>query len=633
MSTQLHSQVIDTVVKYNKIYVPKDYYLSIGSQLIYSSIDTVVYVPIQSDFTLRKSIKSDSVFNSLAQKAQKNTWTKTLHNIILIPPSNTRIQKAESPIEYNNEIYDRIWVRKIIIARHNIFGPSFLDTGQYVYSILERFGNRFHIDTRESIIKEYLQFNVGGEINSFLMLETERILRDASFIQDAKIILKNFSINNDTADVVVLVRDTWSQGADLRIDELNRGSVEIWDNNLLGTGNTNSNFVSWNPESKPSNSLNGFFRTDNIAGSFVNLQIDYSAIGNKNNGLTLWRDFYTSSTKYAGMFKFEQFDGNVRWKSIDNPWYYTQLEYRKIDTWIGRSFQINSDNNYFFSKSNIALSIGLINDRFFKRPNILPRTSYYYHNKLMYLSSVGLSRQGFSKMNLVYSFGRTEDIPYGVLLNLTQAYEYNQFNSRNYYSARLSAGNFVRNIGYVYASIAAGSFVNNNNLEQGILNFKVNSFTNLLVLGQFKTRFFFNIEYTKGFNRYDDEFLTLRDRNGIRGFTSDSVIGDQKLRINVENVLFTPFYLANFRFVFFEFLDLGYVGKPTDWIFKNQLYTGLGVGFRIRNERLVIKTFQFRLAYYPILPYKNNNFMAQIRAESRFDQENFFIRRPEVIGY
>ena len=60
--------------------------------------------------------------------------------------------------------------------------------------------------------------------------------------------------------------------------------------------------------------------------------------------------------------------------------------------------------------------------------------------------------------------------------------------------------------------------------------------------------------------------------------------------------------VLNFQSALFSFVDLGLVGPSNESIFRQKYYAGVGVGLRIRNENLVFKTIQLRLAYYPNLP-------------------------------
>ena len=47
---------------------------------------------------------------------------------------------------------------------------------------------------------------------------------------------------------------------------------------------------------------------------------------------------------------------------------------------------------------------------------------------------------------------------------------------------------------------------------------------------------------------------------------------------------------------------VGIVGPNKESIFNQNYFAGLGVGLRIRNENLIFKTIQLRLAYYPNFP-------------------------------
>ena len=61
-----------------------------------------------------------------------------------------------------------------------------------------------------------------------------------------------------------------------------------------------------------------------------------------------------------------------------------------------------------------------------------------------------------------------------------------------------------------------------------------------------------------------------------------------------EIVLFSPYHPLGFRIAFFGFADFGLIGYSPN-IFKNEFYTSLGIGVRLRNERLVFNTIQIRL--------------------------------------
>ena len=50
------------------------------------------------------------------------------------------------------------------------------------------------------------------------------------------------------------------------------------------------------------------------------------------------------------------------------------------------------------------------------------------------------------------------------------------------------------------------------NTEQGILSFRTNFISNLSYLGRYRIRNFINVDYTRGFDRYSDEYLVFNPR-------------------------------------------------------------------------------------------------------------------------
>jgi hypothetical protein len=91
--------------------------------------------------------------------------------------------------------------------------------------------------------------------------------------------------------------------------------------------------------------------------------------------------------------------------------------------------------------------------------------------------------------------------------------------------------------------------------------------------------------------------------------------------------------LYNFRFLVYGFGDLALIGPENRSIFKNSLYSGIGLGIRIRNENLVFKTFQIRFAYYPIIPDDAQHFYLMISGENTPELINFEPTAPSTIEY
>ena len=269
-----------------------------------------------------------------------------------------------------------------------------------------------------------------------------------------------------------------------------------------------------------------------------------------------------------------------------------------------------------------------------ERPEVSKDYLYVFHDRLQFIGSAALSNQGFYKSRLVYGFGPTEDIPFGYLVQLTGGFEINEFKNRPYFGISVSNGMYVRKRGgYLYSKFETGGYFMNRSVEQGTLSLTTKYFTPLFSYNRFKVRYFINFNYTSGIQRYPEEFVTIQNKEGVFGLTSNILKGTQKMTVNFEAVSFTPYYFLGFRFAIFGFVDMGLVGPAGKWIFDNSLYSGMGIGIRLRNERLVFNTLQLKFAFYPVLPEDSEWHFIQASGEQRLKMDNFYISVPKFIKY
>jgi hypothetical protein len=622
--------------KHNVVKLKAGNILYADDRTIFAKNDTVIELPIAIDFYIKREfVNSDKFYISLQETAYKNRWTRELHNIILVPEDTTKIsealltQKSEVPfLPYRNMV-----IRKISFQKLNVFGPTIYAPDKQAKTWIGGVANKIHTKTRDGVIVDHLLFKKGDLIDPYTFADNERLLRDLPFIEDARIEVKNISATADSADIVVIVKDNLSEGLDFTTPDFKNMYVGFWDNNIFGTGQETDNTIYRNPGRLPYSGLRGYYKIRNIGGSFINSQIGYNAFGSKGYSLDLWRDFFTQRTKYAGELYFEKMDTYTRIETNQDSLKYHQLKGTLANFWIGRAFPIEKLGLKITNISNLIISAGIYNSYYSDRPPVASDLGYNYHNRTFFLSSFAFSSQGYYKTNLVYNYGRTEDIPYGLLLKFTSGIEKSEFGYRMYNGVSFAKANYVKNLGYLYSYMAVGGFTKDDRFVQGVFNLNSNFFTNLLVFGQYKLRQFINIGYTKGYGRDRDEFININGLSGIEGFRSDSTKGTQKFTLNLETICFTPFYLAGFRFAIFGFADFATVGATHHPVFSYPLYSGYGLGFRFRNEKFVFKTFQIRLAYYPYLPESSRGQFLSISEDTKFQPSNFNVKSPEIIKF
>jgi len=604
--------------------------------IIYANNDTTVNIPYDEDYIIRKNrpSKSDSFYIDLKKRAYKRKWTRELHDIILISKSTDKAkpesQKTHLGVLYFLSYQDK-YIRNIYIKKLDVFGPSINNPYGQPSTVLGEVGNKIHIKTRDRVIKNNLLIKSGDKIDPYVLADNERIIRQLPFIEDVKFNVINDTIISDYVDIEIILKDNFSKGFDVSTSNLKSLYIDTWDNNIVGTGQELDHMYFVDYENKPSEGLKGYYNTKNIYGSFINGRVEYEAIGNQGYSFRLWRDFYTQRTKYAGEIRYDNYNKDYSRVKLDSITEFFPLSYENKSAWIGRAFPINWRS--FTSLTNFSLSVGYYEKKFTNRPLVTSSTRYKYWNEKCFLTSYSFSTIGYFKSSLVYNYGRTEDIPYGFVLTFTHGIEKNEFNDRIYNNVSFIKGDKIGQLGFGYVYSSLGGFINKNRFEQGMLKIGLKYFSNLLVIGKYKNRFFVNIEFTKGYHRLADEYLDINNFSGVRGFSNDSAIGTQRLVINTENVLFTPFYFAGFRFAFFAFADFAYIGSTYDWIFKNTLYPGFGVGVRLRNEHLVFKKFQIRFAYYPWMTERASGDLFALTSEWRFHPLDMNIKSPQIVEF
>jgi len=117
------------------------------------------------------------------------------------------------------------------------------------------------------------------------------------------------------------------------------------------------------------------------------------------------------------------------------------------------------------------------------------------------------------------------------------------------------------------------------------------------------------------------------------GFRNDSLRGNQRSVINLEAVVFSPLSVHGFRFAFFCFYDYASLGKGYDFLPGTAGVHAIGGGVRIRNNNLIINTFQIRLAWYPGMPPYSDPRWFDLSGEPVMKQRGFDAGPPSILVY
>ena len=569
-------------------------------------------------------------YDSLRVRSERSFWARYLYGWMIASP-----QSAKAQLEVNSEQYFKPFAGKRIghirIQQLDVFGPSLEDTTIVLDNWLAKTGNNIHVNTRERILKKNLLFKTGDIVDPRTMAENEKLLRDLPYIKDVSIILIPDQLNSQIVDVLLVTKDNFSWGFLLDVNGNKSARFDIFNQNMFGLGHEFSIGTVYHSHENPTIGFHGFYGINNIGGKFINGAFRFENTYRKNDiSAMLEKRFLTTKTNNAGGISFDRvfrfnYLSDDRIMKLD-----TTISYLDLDAWYGHTF-VNSKNEQ--ANGHFVLAGRLFSQKFYERPVVTENSNQLFFNHQLILGSFAYSRRLLQKNNLVYGYGITEDIPYGDYLELMTGYDIGEFYNRYYMHLYYSKGFVLPNYSYFRFGFGAGSFLHGSQFEQTTFLGEGNFFSRLFYLNGHRFRQFINVRYIMGLNHFDQEYLTLNDEWGIRGFKTDLVRGTQKLTVNMEAVTFLRSQFYGFRFAQYFFSDFGFIGDNSKFILNQDFYAGVGLGLRIRNESLVINTFEFRLSWFPITPPDMRPWTFRALGQPKSEFQDFLGRRPEILPY
>lgn len=576
--------------------------------------------------------KTKNFYDSLKARAEKRSWTKSLHDLLIMDKkkSSANIQGYEHSVPY--QTYAGRVIRDIHIKQVEVFGQSVYDTSMQSNIWIHKLGNQFHMNTHEQIILNELFIEEGSRLNPQTLSDNERIIREMPSILDVAILVEPIGTLGDTVDLTIITRDVWPIGVNLEVLDYNYGNLSFWTSNLMGLGHEASYTGYYHGEKSPKYGYAATYKVNSIGSTFIDAEIGYLQRWNTERyRFSLQRPFFTPEIKYAGGFLFEDEKSLLDIITIDSIYPEQNIDYAHYDAWLGYSRIIPSLVG-LKTRTNTFLTARYYKYHFRLQPKISNEFLYNYSQRQGFLASFGITEQGFYKTKLVYGFGTPEDIPYGSTVALIAGYELNEFKDRPYFGLHLKDGRYYEKLGFISHDFQIGGFLDNN-FEQGAVYYNLKYFSPVFAKNLYRFRAFSSFKYQLGYNRFGDEFVKFDKKEGIRGTLGERLIGNELAYLNNELVCFSPHYLYGFRFVYFSFLDFGVINFENDRLLKNPIQTGIGLGVRIRNERFVLNTIQFRLSYFFNTPKEIKHEYIELTSYPKVRPDDYGVHRPEFVNY
>ncbi len=604
-------------------------------QLLRTKIVFLALMLLLGNVSYSQTQDSLAIYKKIKEVAEKRKFTSWLYYTIFVDPSpqeypkepSSKEKKIVNPyLKQENKI-----IRNIYVKVYDPFGYSVNDTAQRKINGIQKLGNGLHIASFKRVVTSRLLFKENQSLNPLSLSESERLLRQSVFVNDARIIVSDTS-DTDSVDVYVLVHDKWTVSMPVVITDVN-GYARFKNQNLFGTGNQFEQYVGF---TKPDlMSYSGYYNISNIKNSYVSSRLFYSTNNDGTEvGVVFDRPFYSPLAEWAGgaeynySWKYFSYTDSVTLKSKRQ-----ELNQSYYDIWLGKSIKINASRKLFNQSTNIIVGERFYLNHFDKRPAFSIDKQMRNLNSSSFIGNIGFAIQQYYKDKFIYRFGANEDVPQGLILQVLYGVTENELgNSKFYIGGDIASARHFR-AGYFSARLSYGLFFGKSRANDITTRAKLNYFSDLLRLGKWYLREFVNSTWVLGFNKLPYERLTITG-DDLYGFESGKLSGTHKGVVNLETVAYAPYNLVGFRFAPTLMMGLSMIGDEKNKFTNSNLYQAYALGLMVRNENLLSSTFQISFGVYPFLPNGQNNVIKYSPVTSFTLKVNAFtVGRPEFISY
>ena len=562
--------------------------------------------------------RNKRLYDSIRSKTTRRRVPRMLYRMLFVRPVlDTTSNGAVRDESRQLEPYAGKTIGSISIERSQVFDEN----GNW----LERAGNNTHMLTRERVIRRDLLFRTGDTLDPQLVVRNKQLLRSRSYIADVDIAIQTDTLDTTQVHLTVKTRDSWTISVDGALHSEGRTMVGISDANIFGWGNSLKVMTNFSRKDFSYGGNMVEYEIPNLLGTFYTA--DFAA----------GRDFYNSTLELGMRKEFlrpTDYELGITYSDNKAKRYMIEtdtsllVKERNLDVWGGYSHYLRG----------IRSSVYLTGRYNYRRVSLRPPVAVDYnpalHDQDVLLLGAGLYRERFYTANMVYGFGSREYLATGYKAELVSGYSWGEFKDAMYLGMSYETGGFSR-LGYIMGGVTLGSYIDlqSGMWRQSAVDVDLRWFSNLFLFRRSRIRQFLSFNYTQGWNRVggSDESIRFTSENGLQAL-NEYVIGTNRMIINTETVVFTPYQPLGFRIAVFGFADFGLIGYSPN-IFKNDFFTSFGLGVRLRNERLVFNTIQIRLgvAFGKRGLVESEYF--RLSNPTRMEQYRYRPTRPEIVEF
>ncbi len=578
-----------------------------------------------------------TVYQDIQRYTDRHRFTRWVHGTLFVqadhdaeaPAPGTPPRRADPLLPYTGRI-----VRSVDVEVLDPFGFDLIDSTDRPSVWLQKAGNSLHRTTRHYLVREFVLVKKNEAFDPLEAAESERLLRASPMVNDVRIIVVPVHGGTDTVDVRVVVMDKWNIEVWVDISG-ESGRTTLQDRNLLGLGQELRVSTTTTPEQLLER-LDARHSVYNIRGTYISSVLTYGMDElTERAGLQLDRPFFSPLTRWAGAVLLARswnmlpvVDGQGALLRTE------QVDPLDIDTWLGRSFPLVRAKTVPARSSAIVTGFRYGQTRYTQRPAIDSTEQLSHPSSDRYLLSVGLSVRQYYRDRYLYRFGAVEDVPEGLLAKLTGGFRDREGEPLlGYTGVELSRGRHHEHFGYLTTLLAFGTFWEKGTSVDATARMELRYFSDLFRLERWYLRQFVTFSAAHIDRKQGTELLDLNG-DQLFGFRSTLVTGTHRQLLKLETVAYAPYRLLGFRFAPVLLAGFGTIGDSADPLFSGRIHTSLGMGILIRNENLLVKTFEFSLSFYPYVP-EENGWVLDVGRFNNFTTRpgDFAFTQPGVVGY
>jgi len=272
-------------------------------RIIFLLIISVSFGRITSAQDIYQDETSTRVYKKIKDFSAQRKITNTIHDLFLKPisPCSAPPHEIQEPLPcetYAN--FEGKVIRNILITTLDPFGYSLQDTAVKPHDFISKGGNALHIKTQTLAIRNRLLIKKNDRFDSLMIKESERLIRNQSYIHDVTIRTVAAGPDSDSVDIFIRVSDLWSIVPDGAISG-SSFTIELSDKNLGGFGHTFSNRLTQN-YLNGNNSYSAYYYIPNINNTYISSRIRYAVDEDRNylKSLSVERPFFSPVTRWAG---------------------------------------------------------------------------------------------------------------------------------------------------------------------------------------------------------------------------------------------------------------------------------------------------------------------------------------------